>query len=88
VIFPRYQIEWSEAARRFLEKSGDAKLCRRIYQAVDKLRANPHPPGCKKLQGRPDYRVCAGDYRILYRVRNRELVILIVDVDNRKDVYR
>jgi mRNA interferase RelE/StbE len=88
MIFRRYQIEWSAGARRFLEKSGDARLCQRIYRAVDGLRVNPRPPGCKKLQGRPDYRIRVGDYRILYRVFNHELVVLVVDVDNRKDVYR
>jgi hypothetical protein len=53
--------------------------------------SDPHPVGCKALQNVKDgedpvYRVRSGDYRVLYVVRNPDVVIL--DVDHRKDVYR
>jgi mRNA interferase RelE/StbE len=53
------------------------------------LSENPRPFGCEKLSGHQDrYRVRAGRYRIVYAIRDEELVVYVVKVGHRKDVYR
>jgi mRNA interferase RelE/StbE len=61
----------------------------RIAKRIEKLTADSHPPGVVKLQGELDlHRIRAGDYRIVYRIADHDLLILVVRVGHRKDVYR
>ena len=61
----------------------------RVVQAVDTLMTVPRPVGCVKLAGSADrYRIRVGDYRIIYDVHDGELVVLVVKVGHRRDVYR
>jgi len=61
----------------------------RIRQAIRTLVTVPRPVGCVKLSDSADgYRIRVGDYRILYEMRDRELVIIVVKVGHRRDVYR
>ena len=60
----------------------------RVRAAIDLLSENPRPPGCVALSGEDStYRVRVGDYRILYEVIDRRLVIQVVRVGHRRDVY-
>jgi mRNA interferase RelE/StbE len=53
------------------------------------LANNPRPFGCKKLAGAKDaYRIRVGVYRIIYTIRDNVLIVEVVKIDNRKDVYR
>ncbi|GAB5465137.1 MAG: hypothetical protein Kapaf2KO_05730 [Candidatus Kapaibacteriales bacterium] len=52
------------------------------------LSTNPRPPECKKLKGRDAYRIRIGNYRVLYRIFDDELIIDIFKVGHRKEVYR
>ena len=70
-----YQMRLSPEAARFLEKLRDRQLFQRFAEVMEALRCNPRPAGCKKLAGRPDYRVRVGDYRIIYRVEDGILMI-------------
>jgi mRNA interferase RelE/StbE len=82
---------FTEAALKFLEKVPH-KERRQVIKKARALHANPFPQGCKKLQvfetdgGESIYRERSGDYRILYIVREQEVIIL--DIDHRKDVYK
>jgi mRNA interferase RelE/StbE len=61
----------------------------RIRAAIDLLAENPRPPGCVTLAGGPGrYRVRVGDYRIVYEVHDDRLVVQVVRVGHRSDVYR
>lgn len=60
----------------------------RILKRIDALRAEPRPPGVEKLSGQEKYRVRQGAYRILYEIRNDELIVVVVKVGHRRDVYR
>ena len=67
------------------------KIRRQIIKKVEKLAGDPHPPKSKMLQGMKDdedkvYRERSGDYRILYVVRGE--IVVVLDIDNRKDVYK
>lgn len=60
----------------------------RILSRIDALADTPRGPGCEKLSGREWYRVRQGNYRILYEVRDLEILIVIVKVAHRREVYR
>jgi mRNA interferase RelE/StbE len=83
-----YTVELSPAAAR--ELRGLAATVQR--QLVKKLRAlalNPRPRGVRKLAGEEGiYRIRAGDYRVLYQIRDAVLVVLVVHLGHRRDVYR
>ena len=83
-----YQLRLSSEAARFLEKLRDKQLFQRLAETMEALRCNPRPAGCKKLAGRPDYRVRVGDYRIIYRIEDGILMISVIKIAHRRDVYR
>lgn len=79
------------AAASFLDDMQPGKIRAQIVKRIRALQSNPHPPGCKKLVGisvgvDAVWRVRSGDYRMLYVVRENEIVV--VDIDHRKDVYK
>ena len=61
---------------------------RRVVAKIQALGADPRAEGCEKLSGEEKYRVRQGDYRILYEIRDTELIVTVVKVGNRRDVYR
>ena len=61
---------------------------RRIVAKILSLSRNPRPPGCEKLSGHDQYRLRQGNYRILYEIRDLVLVVVVVKVGHRRDVYR
>jgi len=60
----------------------------RIVDRIAKLADDPRPEGCEKLSGQEKYRIRQGRYRIVYSIEDRELVVFVVKVGHRKDVYR
>ncbi|MEI6809109.1 MAG: type II toxin-antitoxin system RelE/ParE family toxin [bacterium] len=83
-----YQIEWEPSALREFKRL-DRKIIPRILVTVESLSSNPFPQGVKKLHGgESTYRIRIGDYRVIYEVLSNRLVIEIVRVRHRKDVYR
>ncbi|MCZ7668161.1 MAG: type II toxin-antitoxin system RelE/ParE family toxin [Chloroflexi bacterium] len=64
-------------------------IIKRIIVTVSKLASEPHPPGSRKLVGSDHiFRVRVGDYRVIYDVQNSELIIEVIRVAHRKDVYK
>lgn len=59
----------------------------RIIEAIRQLAHAPRPPGCKKLSGRPAWRIRVGVYRVIYEIHEGRLVILVIAIGHRKDVY-
>ncbi|WP_103061963.1 type II toxin-antitoxin system RelE family toxin [Actinomyces qiguomingii] len=59
-----------------------------IQGAIALLATNPHPPGCRPLKGRPAWRVRVGEYRIIYTIDDGRLVVVVVTLGHRRDVYR
>ncbi len=84
---------YTEGALNYLEAL-PPKLHRQVNRKARALQNDPYPPGCKKLNGvtaatgESVYRVRSGDYRILYVVRQNPNEVVVVDIDDRKDVYR
>jgi len=61
---------------------------KRIVARIQGLQTNPRPPVCEKLSGEEKYRVRQGAWRILYEIADRELIVTVVRIGNRRDVYR
>jgi len=83
-----YTVEFSRPARKRL--GGLPENIRvRLARAIDALADNPRPIGVEKLSGYADrYRIREGDYRIVYTIHDTALVVLVVGVGHRKDIYR
>ena len=61
---------------------------KRLLNRIEALAEDPRPAGCEKLSGLERYRIRQGKYRVVYEIRDRRLVVLIVKVAHRRDVYR
>lgn len=61
---------------------------KRVKQAIIDLAGNPRPVGSKKLKGRDGWRIRKGDYRIIYDIEASVLIVTVLDVGHRKDIYR
>ncbi|GAA1122451.1 type II toxin-antitoxin system RelE/ParE family toxin [Arthrobacter flavus] len=81
-----YQIELRPAAVRALRRI-DHQDRDRIRGAIALLGKDPRPPGAKSLQGRPGLRVRVGNYRIIYTVDDNVLIVAVITVGHRRDVY-
>jgi mRNA interferase RelE/StbE len=74
--------------RKVLEKL-DKQIQSRIFSALKLLETNPRPKKATQMVGFEYlWRIRVGDYRVIYTVRDQELVILVVSIGHRKDVYR
>jgi mRNA interferase RelE/StbE len=83
-----YRIEVSATAERQVRTLPRTDQVR-VLRVIQGLAVNPRPPGCRKLSGQDDvFRVRVGRYRVLYAIENRRLVIIVLKVGDRKDVYR
>ncbi|MGI4790822.1 MAG: type II toxin-antitoxin system RelE family toxin [Janthinobacterium lividum] len=60
----------------------------RVRDAIAGLAEDPRPPGCIKLTGREGWRIRIGNYRVIYDINDSQLVVTVVQVDNRRDIYR
>lgn len=83
-----YTIQLEKSVLKFLKKLSKSSI-REIGEAIDLLKHNPRPHGYKKLKGNDNlYRIRAGDYRIVYQIHNKQLLVLVIRIGDRKYVYR
>ncbi len=84
-----YRVLIKASAAKEIEAVDPKKDRQRIVAAIRSLADNPRAPGCEKLAGEDDrYRIRVGRYRVIYSVGDGELVIVVVRVGHRKNVYR
>jgi len=84
----RYSIEISRTAEKQLKKVRRDDQ-RRIIEAILSLADDPHPMGSRKLMGYDDvFRIRVGQYRVLYSVSGKKLIVIVLKIGNRKDAYR
>ena len=82
-----YEVRLAPAAVRQLRKL-DPPGRRRVQAAIDLLAEDPRPPGARPLVGGAgEWRVRTGDFRIIYDIRDGELLVLVLKVGHRRDVY-
>ena len=83
-----YQIEFSRQADRQF-RNLPSQIQQRLKPRIDSLAATPRPHGSEKLSGADQlYRIRVGDYRIVYAVEDDRLLVLVVKVGHRREVYR
>ncbi len=82
-----YAIEILRSAQKELARI-ETRERTRIVEVIRELAENPHPQGSKKLVGRPAWRIRVGDYRVIYERHDDRLVILVVAIGHRREIYR
>jgi len=83
-----YSVRIKKSALKELEAIPTKADRRRIVKRIELLGDEPRPSGAQKLSGREQYRIRQGRYRILYTVVDRELIIQVIRIADRKDAYR
>ena len=81
-----YRITIKKNAIKVLEKI-NAPYYTNIKKAIYALADNPRPFGYKKLKGREGYRIRISEYRVIYNIFDNELVVDVIDIGLRKDIY-
>ena len=81
-----YRIEIRPAAVRALRRL-DPQMRPRIQGAIALLAQDPRPPGARTLRGRPGLRIRVGDYRIIYTVEDDVLLVVVVTLGHRREIY-
>ncbi len=82
-----YKVRIEKAALKALEKINEPYYSK-IKTAILNLAKNPRPVGYKKLNGRDGFRIRIADYRIIYEILDNILQVDVIDLGNRKDVYK
>lgn len=82
-----YRIEIEPSVRRALAKLPKL-IATRIIKRLETLAENPRGMGAVKLSGHNAYRVRVGDYRIIYAVLDDRMLVLVVELGHRRDIYR
>jgi len=83
----KYRLRLKKSAAKEIENL-PKKDCARVVGAIQKLLDDPYGQNIQKLSGQEKYRIRVGNYRVLYEIINDELVVMVVKVAHRKDVYR
>jgi len=83
----KYQVRIIPSAEKEMDKL-PALIHTRISRKILLLEDNPRPTGAKKLSGREEYRLRAGDYRVLYTIDDRGHMVTVLAIGHRREVYR
>jgi mRNA interferase RelE/StbE len=83
----RYRIILPKLVQKQLDRLPD-EIVKRILARLVGLETNPRPSDVKKLKGRDAWRIRVGDYRVIYKIHDGELQVLVVTIGHRGDVYR
>ena len=83
-----YKIKWKNSAKKELKRL-PKRVIAKIISVVEQLPNNQHPIGSKKIVGTEHtYRLREGDYRVVYSIEDSYLIIEVIRVGHRKDIYR
>lgn len=83
---PDYTAVLFKKAQKQLDKLSN-NIADPIFDAIARLEDNPRPSGYKKLKGRDGYRIRTGNYRVIYDILDTELIVDIIALGHRKDIY-
>lgn len=82
-----YRVVTSETAERQFNRL-DRQIQERIRDHIESLAENPRPPGVKKLKGYREYwRIRVGDYRVIYTIQDDRLLVCVIRIGHRREVY-
>ena len=82
----KYTISIKKSAEKELKKLS-AEMYLRVKKGILNLAENPRPNGCKKLKGKESYRIREVNFRIIYEIEDDVLIIMVVKIGHRKEVY-
>jgi mRNA interferase RelE/StbE len=83
---PKYTVLILPSAQKQLSKLPNA-IASRIEDKLLELEQDPRPSGCKKLKGRDAWRVRIGDYRVIYEINDGKLIVTVITIGHRREVY-
>jgi mRNA interferase RelE/StbE len=83
----KYEVKLKKSATKQLRKL-DKKQAERILIKIYLLADNPYPNGAEQLTGQKAFRIRVGDYRVIYEVHNKQLLVQVIRVGHRKEVYK
>ena len=83
----RYKLVFKKSVAKDLRDISKKDVAR-ILKCFDALSEDPRAPGCEKLSGQERYRVRPGVYRIVYEIKDDMLIVVVVKIGHRRDVYR
>lgn len=82
-----YELQFRKSVAKDL-RAFPKEDVKRIMQRIRALASDPRPVGCEKLSGQERYRVRQGSYRIIYEIEDERLIVLVVKIGHRSEVYR
>jgi mRNA interferase RelE/StbE len=83
----KYTVLLSKSVQKQLDKLPD-EIGKRIQRRLGSLEVDPRPPDCKKLKGGDGWRIRVGDYRVIYEIHDRQLLVIVIEAGHRRDIYR
>jgi mRNA interferase RelE/StbE len=83
---PEYIVLILPSAQKQLSKLPNA-IAIRIEDKLLELEGDPRPPGCKKIRGRDAWRIRIGDYRAIYEINDCRLIVTVITIGHRRDIY-
>jgi len=83
----RYELRFKTSVAKDMRDVPKTDL-RRILERIEALRDDPRPVGCEKLSSKELYRIRQGNYRILYEILDLEVIVEVVKIGHRREVYR
>lgn len=84
---PEYELSILPSALRSLSRL-DHPIRKRVATKINALAENPRPQGAMKLVGSEHWRIRIGDYRVVYDIEDAQLIVLVVEVGHRREIYR
>jgi mRNA interferase RelE/StbE len=82
-----YSVILSNSAKKMLSKLPN-EVVKKILDALEDLVEDPRPMGYTQLKGRSGFRIRVGNYRVIYEINDGELKIMVVEIGNRKEIYK
>ncbi len=83
----KYEVIIEKQVIKFIEKLQD-NIYKRIKAAILSLEENPRPPGVEKLTNKDAYRIRVVDYRIIYTIKDKILLMTVIDAGHRREIYK
>lgn len=83
----RYSLVFKTSVAKDLRQLSNNDVSAILHQ-IESLTEEPRPKGCEKLSGQEKYRIRQGVYRIVYEIADTQLVVTVVKIGHRRDVYR
>ncbi|MCW3115852.1 MAG: type toxin-antitoxin system RelE/ParE family toxin [Segetibacter sp.] len=82
-----YKIVITTSVQKYLDKLPDT-VAEKLEEAMLKLEEEPRPVGCQKMSGTSAYRIRVGNYKIIYAIQDKVVLVIVLDAGARRDIYR